>query len=480
MPKQILLSLLLSTVCNSVRKPRNIIVLLGDDIGWNEVSWHNPTFLTPNLEKLKSEGVLLTQSYVTPKCSPSRAALMTGLYPWRFGMQRGAVERFQPDGLNTSLKILPEYLKDAGYATHAVGKWHLGYCHPSYLPTNRGFDSHIGSWTHTVDYYNRMVDYRDFPQSPEDMKGYDWHYNGEVSYEGDGEFSPDFLSRKSVDIIESHNSSSGPLFLYVAFQSAHGPISKPPQEYLDLYRNIRISPHHLNRAATITALDAGIGRIVKSLKSTGLYKNSIILFSTDNGGSVEGYSNRPLKGNKEMLYEGGVRGVALVTGKMRKRLRGSENSGLMYITDWFSTFLDLAGLKADIPDTADSFSMWRSWSGLTHSPRDDIVLNMDRDEEKGLWSAALRKGKYKLIWGQSKLLKQKMPKDANKRELYNVIDDPNETKNLAGSNPEIVSELQKILRRIEPQMASARYSRPIKDGWPGRQKGRSKGMHVTG
>ena len=86
----------------------------------------------------------------------------------------------------------------------------------------------------------------------QDMKGYDWHQNGEVSYEGDGEFSPDFLSRKSVDIIEGHNSSTGPLFLYVAFQSAHGPISKPPQKYLDLYKNIRISAHHLNRAATIT------------------------------------------------------------------------------------------------------------------------------------------------------------------------------------------------------------------------------------
>ena len=84
------------------------------------------------------------------------------------------------------------------------------------------------------------------------MKGYDWHHNGQVSYEGDGEFSPDFLSRKSVDIIEGHNSSTGPLFLYVAFQSAHGPISKPPQKYLDLYKNIRISAHHLNRAATIT------------------------------------------------------------------------------------------------------------------------------------------------------------------------------------------------------------------------------------
>ena len=81
--------------------------------------------------------------------------VFTGYYPWRIGMQRGAIERFQPDGLNTSLKILPEYLKEAGYKTHLVGKWHLGYCHPNYLPNNRGFDTHFGQWNHVTDYYSR-------------------------------------------------------------------------------------------------------------------------------------------------------------------------------------------------------------------------------------------------------------------------------------------------------------------------------------
>ena len=100
------------------------------------------------------------------------------------------------------------------------------------------------------------------------MKGYDWHHNGEVSYEGDGEFSPEFLSRKSVEIIQRHNSSFGPLFLYVAFQSAHGPISKPPQKYLDLYQNIRISAHHLNRAATITV--RGVSSLYSFLKISSL------------------------------------------------------------------------------------------------------------------------------------------------------------------------------------------------------------------
>jgi len=174
---------------------RHIIVMLGDDIGWNEVSWNNPSFLTPNLERLKKEGVSLTQSYVTPKCSPSRAALMTGMYPWRIGMQRGAIERFQPDGLNTSLKLLPEYLQEAGYQTHLVGKWHLGYCAPEYLPTRRGFQSHFGQWNHAVNYYTRMAEFIDWPDTPRDKWGYDWHQNEEISYEGGQEFAPDLMSR---------------------------------------------------------------------------------------------------------------------------------------------------------------------------------------------------------------------------------------------------------------------------------------------
>ena len=189
------LSLYSFSLTVSGKPGRHIIVMLGDDIGWNEVSWNNPSFLTPNMERLKKDGVSLTQSYVTPKCSPSRAALMTGMYPWRIGMQRGAIERFQPDGLNISLKLLPEYLQEAGYQTHLVGKWHLGYCAPEYLPTRRGFKSHFGQWNHAVNYYTRMAEFIDWPDTPRDKWGYDWHQNEEISYEGGQEFAPDLMSR---------------------------------------------------------------------------------------------------------------------------------------------------------------------------------------------------------------------------------------------------------------------------------------------
>merc|ERR1719350_1246177 len=112
-------------------------MVLADDLGWEDVSWHSPGTLTPRMEELVRAGVELEQSYTSPKCSPSRTALLTGLYPWRLDIQRRGLGRSQPIGLNTSITLLPEYLKEAGYQTHLVGKWHLGFCHPSYLPTRR-------------------------------------------------------------------------------------------------------------------------------------------------------------------------------------------------------------------------------------------------------------------------------------------------------------------------------------------------------
>ena len=121
---------------------------------------------------------------------------MSGYYPWRIGLQRGAIERFQPDGLNTSIKILPQYLQEAGYNTHIVGKWHLGYCHPDYLPTNRGFHSHLGQWNHVTNYYTRKTERApQYPDQADEMIGYDWHQNEDISYEGLGEFSTDLIAR---------------------------------------------------------------------------------------------------------------------------------------------------------------------------------------------------------------------------------------------------------------------------------------------
>ena len=152
------LSLCLETRAEAVTaKPSrpNILYILADDLGYGDVSWNNPSMITPNLERLARKGVILDQFYAQPKCSPSRAALLTGLFPYKTSMQRGAIGFFRPTGLPTILPSLPEVLREEGYSTHMVGKWHLGYCNTDYTPLSRGFHTFFGSLSQQADHYTR-------------------------------------------------------------------------------------------------------------------------------------------------------------------------------------------------------------------------------------------------------------------------------------------------------------------------------------
>jgi len=445
----------------------HIILILADDLGWNEVSWHNKRIKTPHLEDLSRNGVRLERSYVSPKCSPSRGALLTGIYPYRLGMQRGAIERWQATGLNTSLQILPEYLKTAGYINHLVGKWHLGYCHEGYLPTNRGFHSFLGQYNHVTDYYTRKLTYEDFPPNTE---AHDLHKNLDPTYEGVGEFSTDFFSRKAVEVIENHDDEK-PLFLYLAYQAPHMNIQKPPQKYLNMYKepggrrsrkiyqdNLHDDSQALYRAAAISALDSGVQGVVEALKARGFYDNSIIIFSTDNGGTADA-SNYPLRGRKEQVYEGGVRGVGFVHSPLIEN-PGVESQRLMYITDWMATLMHVAGLKRMIPPGLDSLNMWPSISYGKKSPRTEIILNIDQDSFWNLWSAAIITGKYKFIWGQDYLLKQRYEENYSNQQLFNLKKDPNEENNLLanGTRRVLVAPMRAHLMDLfKTQMAEADY-----------------------
>jgi len=451
-----------------VKERPHIVLIVADDLGWNEVSWNNPHFLTPHMEELSREkGVRLAQSYVTPKCSPSRAALMTGLYPWRIGRQRGAVERFQATGLNTSLPTLPELLAKGGYRTHMVGKWHLGYCRPSMLPTARGFATFYGQYSHVIDYYKRNFSY--VGPLGEEGQGRDLHQGeegqGEAPVtEGDGEFAPDMYTRKAVEVIASHPSSS-PLFLYLAYQAPHMMIQTPPSTYTSQYAGRPVYQAGLPeadqqaryRAAAVTAMDQGIGSVVAALKSAGLYNNSIIVFTTDNGG-VSAASNHPLRGAKESLYEGGVRGVAWVHSPHINRPRATNNQK-MYLTDWLATLLSVAGLGSLLPPSTDSLNMWPTISWGRDSPREEIVLGLDQDTYWNLWSAAIIRGKWKLLWGQDLLLKQRLEEQACNLQLYNLKTDPGETTNLLESSARraVVAPLRARLMELFREMVEGDY-----------------------
>jgi len=412
-----------SLLSSSGATPPHLIVILADDLGWADVSWHNPNMHTPHLARLAEESVTLNRSYFHPKCSPSRAALLTGYHPHVLGLQRAGVGRFHPYGLDTNVKLLPQYLEEAGYSSHLVGKWHLGYCNSSYLPHNRGFHSFFGQWSHVIDYYTRMAPVKDEDDRGRDddasvKAGYDLHYNDNITHEYPGVFSTEMYADRADEIISSHNSSK-PLFLMVAFQAPHNPFNRPPERNLQPYSSSPLSGSH--RAATVTALDAGVGTILESLQRNGLLSNSLVFFSSDNGGAGA-KNNRPLRGKKEQMYEGGMRVISLIRAPQLGLTPNTVWDGMSHVTDWLSTFLHAAGLGHRVPDDSDSHNLLSALAdGQAASPREVIVHSIDQDCDKGLWQACVRRGNHKLIWGQSDLLAKEFGRVRYRLELYDVV-----------------------------------------------------------
>lgn len=182
--------------------------------GWNDVSFHGSAQIpTPNIDALAYAGLILNRYYVTPICTPSRSALMTGKYPIHTGMQHRVLYAAEPRGLPLTEKILPQYLKDLGYTNHCVGKWHLGHYKREYTPLYRGFDTHIGYWTGHHDYFDHTA-----YENP--SWGFDIRRDMDLAFDLHGQYTTDLIARESVRIIGTHNSSN-PLFLYIAHAAVH-------------------------------------------------------------------------------------------------------------------------------------------------------------------------------------------------------------------------------------------------------------------
>jgi arylsulfatase A-like enzyme len=271
----------------------NIIYFLADDLGWADVGWHGSEIKTPNLDKLANGGAKLEQFYVLPVCSPTRAALMTGRYPIRHGLQVSVVRPWAQYGLPLDERTLPQALKEAGYTTHLSGKWHLGHFQPDYLPTRRGFDTQYGHYNGALNYLTHDRD-----------GGHDWHRNDqECRDEG---YATILLGSEAVRVVEQAQPEK-PFFLYVAFNAPHTPL-QAPAEYLKRYAHLTDKKRQVY-AAMVECLDEQVGRVVAALEQRGLTKNTLILFSSDNGGlpGVGGATNGKLRAQKGTLYEGGTR-----------------------------------------------------------------------------------------------------------------------------------------------------------------------------
>jgi len=240
---------------NRASKPPHILFLLADDLGWSDVGFHGSKIKTPNIDKLASEGVILDNYYVLPICTPTRSALMTGMYPIHTGLQHLVLLATSPYGLPLNITTLPQKLKESGYATHMVGKWHLGYNKWEYTPTYRGFDTFYGYYNGQEDHYtHKVLDILDFRDNKEPVRNLN------------GKFGTFTHAERAEKIIKSHNSST-PLFLYMAFQNVHVPL-QAPQQYIDKYSFIE-DENRRTYAGMVDIMDEAIGNITEAMKDAG-------------------------------------------------------------------------------------------------------------------------------------------------------------------------------------------------------------------
>ncbi|XP_064630814.1 arylsulfatase B-like [Lineus longissimus] len=378
-PKQVKLEI------NQAKQRPHIVFIVGDDYGWNDVSWHNKDMVTPNLEQLAETGVVLDKYYAYPTCTPSRAASLTGYYAHRMGLHHRVIEEFQTKHVPTNIPMISEVLREEGYATHAVGKWHLGHCSSNYTPTHRGFDSFFGYRFSTGDYYTHI--HHGF---------YELWQNDEPYFDTAKTYSTDLYSARAVSITKAHAQEHGngkPMFLYLAFQNVHGPQEDPPVRY-----HVNSSTNIPNRRVITNsahAMDQAVGHLVDTLKQTGLYENTLIVFVSDNGGEISnGGNNLPFRGGKFTAWEGGTHVPAFIHSPLLAN-PGRVYRGLFHVVDWFPTLLSAIGIRHHKMGY-DGIDLWEPIrTGRTSRP-ERYTFMYEFDPKR---TAAIRVGKYKLIQG---------------------------------------------------------------------------------
>lgn len=416
----------------------HIVYIVADDLGWKDVGFHGSDIKTPSIDKLAQEGARLEQFYVQPMCTPTRAALMTGRYPFRYGLQTLVIPTPGKYGLPTDERLLPQALKEAGYRTVMVGKWHLGHADRKHWPQQRGFDYHYGAVLGEIDYYTHSS-----------LNVRDWYRNNKpVKEEG---YVTQLLGKDAVARIIEHDPKT-PLFLYLAFTAPHAPYQAPKQ-YLDRYKNIS-DPTRRAYAAMITCMDDEIGKVLTALDKKKMRDNTLIVFMSDNGGNTLAMfsgdadvsklklpaDNGPYRGGKGLLYEGGTRVAALAN--WPGHIKPGEVKEMIHVVDIFPTLAALAGASASKGKALDGVDVWASISEGKPSPRQEVVYNIEP------FRGGVREGDWKLIW------RTPLP---SALELYNIAQDPSEKTNLADKNPDKVAELQKRIEQLSKESAKSLF-----------------------
>ena len=382
---------------------KNIVILLADDLGWGDVGFHGGVAETPNIDELAKEGIELERFYAYPACSPARAAMLTGRFPGRYGIN-GPV-RPRDEGLPLSERLLVADFQDAGYQTALIGKWHLSHStNMESNPGRRGFNHFYGFMQASVDYYKHT-----------NSRGQtDWQRNGTtVNEEG---YATDLLTSEAIAVL-SQRDQQKPLCMIVSYNAPHSPF-QAPEQLVAKYRN-KLDQKNATYAAMVDSLDQGIGRILAAIDKQGMRDDTIVVFASDNGAARMG-TNAPLRGQKRQVYEGGIR-VPCVLRNPGVTKAGTKSEQFVAIHDLLPTLAGATGVSLKETKPLDGKDLSASLVGGAPQPRTMVIAEED---------FAIFRDQWKLIQSTNGSV-----------ALYDILSDPNEQNNLSQQRKAIVNQL---------------------------------------
>lgn len=410
-------------------KSPNILLILADDHGYGDISIHDgPSIQTPNIDRIATSGVRFSKFYANSSvCSPSRASLMTGRYPDRVGVP--GVIRTHPENswgyFRQDAVTLPSVLKQQDYHTALIGKWHLGL-EPENHPCKRGFDHFHGFLGDMMDdYYTHLrhdINYMRYGGDTIDPRGH----------------ATDLFTEWSVDFIRAQAQSSQPFFLYLAYNAPHTPI-QPPDDWIERVREREpgISLQRAKYIALVEHMDAGIGRVLDTLVETDQLSNTLVIYTSDNGGSMDvGAHNGPLRGQKGEMYEGGIRvpACAMWPGYIPE---GHVTEQVALLMDLFPTACEVA--NAPITHEIEGHSIWRTLQGEQQDLSERTLYWLRREGRQqffGQCQHAVRRGDIKLLHNRP----------FEPLELYDLSNDPLETTNGSEEQVELFREMSQLFQ----------------------------------
>ncbi len=441
-------------------RPPNILLIVSDDQGWRDLGCYGRTeILTPNLDRLAAQGVRATSFYVTwPACTPSRGSILTGRYPQRNGlyaMIRNDLVNYgylydsyeyslSPEmtlGLDLREVVLAQPLKQAGYSTGAVGKWDSGRAR-RFLPLQRGFDFFHGFANTGIDYYTH------------ERYGVPSMFHGNEQTTADkGTYATDLFRREALGFVRQHRDR--PFFLYVPFNAPHGGSAfakegkdgakegvQAPEKFIKMYPNRDPKDRVTKYLAAVTCMDEAIGELLSTLKELGLEENTLVMFSSDNGGSGNG-GNAPLRGGKSTVFEGGLR-VPFIARWPGKIPPGRVTDEFLTSLEIFPTCLAAAGVKPPKGVKLDGFDMLPVLQGRQKSPRTEMFWEHRLDH-------AARVSQYKWI---------ETPKF---KGLFDLSADPGEKNDLSAQKPELAAQLKGRYENWKKEMDAAEPRGPFRN-----------------